>query len=259
MGAKIRGVLFDLDGTLYEGDAAIPGAREAIEYCKKKDIAVRFVTNTTSKPRWKICEQMRNLGIGVESEQIFTAPAAARSVLAMRGLLRCHMLLHEELLRDLEGVESVEEYPQAVVIGDMGKGFSYDRLNKAFRFLIEDEGCAFITLAKNRYFRGAEGLNLDVGSFVAALEYATGRQAELVGKPASAFFEAALASMDAPMEQVVVIGDDLEGDVLGAQSVGLKGILVKTGKSRGVQLPEEITNSIRVIDSVADLPALVEE
>lgn len=142
--------------------------------------------------------------------------------------------------------------PQAVVIGDLGEGFSYARLNKAFRLLL-DPGCAFITLARNRFFKVDDGLNMDSGAFVAALEYASGRVSELVGKPARSFYHTAAASMDLPPGNVIMIGDDLESDALGAQAAGLHGVLVRTGKFRVDQLAAKEGKPDAVWDSVADL------
>jgi len=250
------GVLFDLDGTIYEGNRLIPGAVEALRYCEQKAIPFRFVTNTTSRPRAQIAEKLGKLGIVTDEENIFTAPSAARGVLIQRGLRRCHLLLHDSLKADLEGIEAVDEHPQAVVIGDLGDEFSYARLNRAFRLLL-DPHCDFISLARNRYFKVDDGLDLDSGAFVAALEYATGRASELVGKPATSFFQTAAASMDLAPEAVVMIGDDRESDVLGAQAAGLQGILVQTGKFRPDQPSQLPPESVWL--SVADLPDRLEK
>ncbi len=246
-------MLFDLDGTIYEGTHLIEGADEVLQYCRQAGIPFRFVTNTTSKPRAQIVEKLQQLGVETTGSEIFTAPAAARNILMERGLTRCHLLLPDSLAVDLSGIANVDQHPQAVVIGDLGAEFSYARLNLAFRLLL-DPDCAFITLARNRFFKVDDGLSLDSGAFVAALEYATGRTSELVGKPAASFYHTAAASMGLPPAEVVMIGDDIESDVLGAKSAGLQGVLVRTGKFR----PEQIASPSKAPDaiwaSVADLP-----
>lgn len=251
----IRGLLLDLDGTLYVGDELIPGAREALAWCAERRIPVRFVTNTTSKPRGEIAAKLARLGLPVPAEHLFTAPAAAREVLCRRQWTRCHCLLRAALRADLAGIEEVDADPQAVVVGDLGEEFTFARLNAAFR-LLQNPDCAFLTLARNRCFRAAGGLTLDVGAFVAALEYATGREAELIGKPSPAFFESALASLALPAAAVVVIGDDLESDVLGAQRCGLRGALVRTGKFQEAALIASPQKPDFILDSIAGLPAL---
>ncbi|PAW76993.1 MAG: hypothetical protein B9S32_12885 [Verrucomicrobia bacterium Tous-C9LFEB] len=252
----IQGVLLDLDGTVYEADHAISGTVETLAALRSHGIPYCFVTNTTSKPRSVVVERLRQAGIAATPEQIFTAPAVARDWLREKQFTRCYFLLRPPLLADLEGVEAVDETPQAVVVGDMGDDFTYNKLNRAFRFLL-DERCAFVTLAANRCFKGGDGLCLDVGAFVAALEFATGRKAELIGKPSPAFFEVACASLHADPAHTVMIGDDLESDALGAQACGLRGVLVRTGKFRAEQLAVSGKKPDFVLDSIADLPRLL--
>jgi HAD superfamily hydrolase (TIGR01458 family) len=140
-------------------------------------------------------------------------------------------------------------------VGDIGNDLTYGILNRAFRFLLD--GAAFITLARNRYFRGMDGLCLDVGSFVAALEYATQREAVLIGKPAREFFLLACHSMGVPSEATVVIGDDLEADIGGAKAAGSTGVLVRTGKFRPGQIGKSDISPDAILDSLADLPDLL--
>ncbi len=143
--------------------------------------------------------------------------------------------MKHSLREDLQGIEFVERAPQVVLVGDLGEELSYDALNRGFRFLL-DEKVAFITLARNRYFRGRDGLCLDVGATVAALEYASQRTAVLIGKPAREFFGVACQSMGVAPEDTIVIGDDLEADIGGALAAGCSGVLVRTGKFRPEQL-----------------------
>ena len=179
---RVGGFLIDLDGTVIEGGELIPGAAEVLRSLIQKEIPYRIVTNTTSKPRSAILANMSALGIELRPEQLMTAPIIGGAYLRREGITRCFPLLKASLLEDLATIEFVESSQQAVLVGDIGDALTYAALNRAFRFLLD--GAAFITLARNRYFRGTDGLCLDVGSFVAALEYATQREAVLIGKPA---------------------------------------------------------------------------
>jgi HAD superfamily hydrolase (TIGR01458 family) len=248
----IGGFLIDLDGTIVEGGKLIPGAAAALSALIRKDIPFRIVTNTTSKPRSAIVSAMSALGIEVNPEQLITAPIIGRDYLVREGITRCFPLLKRTLLEDLGTIEFVESAPEAVLVGDIGEELTYTALNRAFRFLMD--GAAFVTLARNRYFRGADGLCLDVGSIVAALEYATQREAALIGKPAREFFLLACQSMGVPSETTVMIGDDLEADVGGAKAAGCAGVLVRTGKFRPDQLEKVKFNPDLILDSLADLP-----
>jgi HAD superfamily hydrolase (TIGR01458 family) len=253
---QIRGLLIDIDGTVTEAHSLIPGAPEALALLRTRKVPYRLVTNTTSKPRSAILTQMRSLELDIPAEAVITAPVVGRDYLLERGLTRCYPLLKNSLREDLEGIEFVECSPQAVLVGDLGAELTYEALNLSFRFLL-DKNVAFITLARNRYFKGSDGLCLDVGATVAALEYATERTAVLVGKPASEFFLIACRSMGLAPEETIVIGDDLEADIGGALAVGCGGVLVRTGKFRPEQLENASVHPDRILDSIADLASLL--
>jgi HAD superfamily hydrolase (TIGR01458 family) len=253
MATPIRAFLIDLEGTVFEAGRLIPGAREAVGALERAGVACAFVTNTTSRPSSVVAAELSAMGLPIPPDRLFTAPRAARRYLLERGLLRCHFLVAPRLLEDFSGLASEDESPDAVVVGDLGAGFTFERLNHAFRLLLG--GAELVALARNRYYRGPDGLLLDVGAFIAALEYGSGRTATLTGKPAPSFFRAALQMIGASPSETAVVGDDLEFDVHGAQDAGFTGVLVRTGKYR----PEFETTGRRpdaVLDSIAGLPRL---
>lgn len=249
------GLLLDLDGTLYEGEAAVPGAAESVEALRAAGLALRFVTNTTRVPRRTLAEWLAGYGISADREEIFTAPLAAAAWLEEEGYRRVALCLPRHSFEEFAGFEIDEARPEAVVIGDLGDGWTFEVMNRAFRWLLD--GAAFVALHRNRYWKTGAGLTLDAGAFVAALEYATGRTATLVGKPSPALFRAAARSMGLAPEAVAMVGDDLEGDVGGAQAAGSRGILVRTGKFQADTLGGSEVRPDLVIDSVAALPGLL--
>ena len=186
----IHGILLDLAGVLYQGDRRLPGASEALARLRENDLPVRFVTNTTRKTKARLLAQLHDLDLAVEDDELFTAAEATKRVLRDRGLTP-HLLIHPDLEPDFADLPPGR--PNAVVVADAGPAFTYDNLNRAFR-LIQD-GAPLLAVAKNRYFSENEGLSLDAGPFVAALEYAAQVEAEVIGKPAYAFFAGAVASM----------------------------------------------------------------
>ena len=249
--AGIRALLVDLEGTVYQHGRLIPGAVEALAAAEKRGIPHRFVTNTTSRPRSVIVQDIAAMGLTVDPHALYTAPRAARAYLLGKGFRRCHLLARATLLEDLGGIEHVEENADAVLLGDLGDGMTFARLNHAFRLLLE--GAELVTLARNRYWKDHGGLMLDIGAFAAALEYGSGKKATLVGKPAPDFFAAALASLGVAPAEAAVVGDDLESDVHGGQAAGMKGILVRTGKFRTGDLERTQVRPDAVLDSLADL------
>jgi len=258
MPLKIRALLLDLEGTLYEAGRPVPGAAEALAKLTERGIPHGFVTNTTSRPRSRIAAELSAMGISADPGRIFTAPLAARRYLASRGLTRCHLMVAPAVLEDFAGIEHDGSSPQAVVVGDVGEGFSFPAMNEAFRLLMA--GVPLVTLARNRYYLGTGGLVLDQGPFVAALEYAARCEATLVGKPAREFFAPALEMLGvSPSDAagVSVVGDDLEVDVGGAQACGMRGVLVRTGKYRRADAERSAVRPDAALDSAAGLPGLL--
>ena len=226
-GPAIGGVLVDLAGVVYQGDALLPGAARALSRLKERVPRVRYVTNTTRSTRRSLVDRLVRLGMAIEEQEVFSAPEAARQLLQQRGL-RPLLLVHPGLLPEFDDFSKTD--PNAVVLGDAGAALSYDGLNRAFRLLMD--GAPLITMGRNRYFHEDSGLSLDAGPFTAALEYAARVHAEVVGKPAAEFFYRALSDLGCPPAEAVMIGDDVHDDVCGAVDAGLRGILVRTGKYR---------------------------
>ncbi|MEQ8370878.1 MAG: TIGR01458 family HAD-type hydrolase [Alphaproteobacteria bacterium] len=223
---KIRpgGVLLDIGGVLAIDDQAVPGAVEALAALRRSGLPLRFLTNTTRRPRRSLVARLHRLGFAVEPEEILMPALACRAVLEAEGL-KPHLLVHDDLEEDFAGLPRGRD---AVVVGDAGHDFTYDRLNAAFRCLAD--GAPLFALARNRVFMEADGLSMDMGGFVAALEYAAQVEARLFGKPAAAFFAAGVAGLGVAAAAAVMVGDDADSDIAGARRAGLSAILVRTGK-----------------------------
>jgi HAD superfamily hydrolase (TIGR01458 family) len=247
-------LLLDLDGTLYVGDDAVPGAPEALRELAERGVPRRFLTNTTRRSRRELAERLGALGYAVEPAELFTAPVAAAAWLADAGISRAALYLPRASWEDFPGIEIVDHAPEAVVIGDLGEDWDFATLNRAFREVMD--GARLVALQKNRYWMTERGIALDAGPFVAALEYATGRAAHVVGKPSPDFFRLALASLPADARPVAVVGDDVETDIAGAQAAGLLGVLVRTGKYRPDVVQASGIAPDAVLASAAELPAL---
>ena len=220
-------VLFDLSGVLYVGDAAVPGAVEALQRLAGAGIPACFVTNVSQQPRTALLHKLQSLGLPVSGDSLLTAPDAARAYL-QRHSLTPYPLVHPDLVPEF--ADLADGPADAVLLGDAGDAFTHARLNHAFRLLMD--GAPLLAMGNNRYFRDAHGLALDIGPYVAALEYAADTQAVLLGKPAPAFFAAALERLGVDAADAVMIGDDAVADVEGALRAGIRSVLVRTGKYR---------------------------
>lgn len=203
------------------------GAVEAITRLSDTDLPVRYVTNTTRSTRRDILGRLSEMGFSIQENEVFTAPNAVHDYLEKEHLSP-FLVVHPDL--EIEFSDLATDKPPAVVIGDAADAFSYQRLNQAFRLIMD--GAPLLAMGNNRYFKEDNKLSLDMGPFVAALEYAADTKARIIGKPAKAFFEAAVSSTGCDSEEVIMVGDDVLADVIGALDAGLQGVLVRTGKYR---------------------------
>lgn len=250
--SRADGCLLDLDGTIIFGGTAIAGAAAAIARIRAAGVPVRFGTNTTRHPRSVLVERLASFGIEVEAEELFTAPVAAARWLRSQGAQRVSLLLAEATHGEFAGFERDDERPEWVVVGDLGEGWDYATLNRAYRAI--HAGSGLVAIQRNRVWDPGDGLRLDAGPFIAALEYATGVEAVLVGKPAPAFFTTAAASMGITPGRMVAVGDGVENDVGGAHAAGCLGVAVRTGTFCHDDLEALDRPADGILDSIADLP-----
>ena len=258
MAASPGAFLFDLDGTLYTDAGPVPGAAEALAELRRRGVPFRYVTNTTRRSRRRLAARLAGYGFVAPPAEIVSAPLACVALLERRGTRRVAAYVADETLEDFAGFDLAAERPEVVVVGDLGDAWDFAKLNRAFLSLMD--GAELIALQRDRYWLRGDGLALDAGPFVAALEYATGRTATVCGKPSAAFYAAALATLPdaiaAAPAGVVMVGDDLWGDVEGAQRAGLTAWMVRTGKFRADVLAASGITPDRILDSVAALPSL---
>jgi HAD superfamily hydrolase (TIGR01458 family) len=256
--ARLDGVgalLLDLSGVIYVEDEAVPGAAEALKQLREAGLPIRLVTNTTMRPRRAILDRLDRLGIEADPSELLTPATLARRRCEEAGYDSVSLVVLDELREDLEGLEESEGRVDAVIIGDLGDRWDYQVLNRAFRRLMD--GADLIALQKNRYWETAEGLSLDAGPFVAAVEYAADREAVVVGKPSEAFFELALSDLGVEPSAAAMVGDDVEADIGGALDAGIRGILVRTGKYREEDVRASGIEPTAIVDSIADVPDLI--
>jgi len=245
----IKGIICDIGGVLYETNKPIDGAIESIETLQKS-YQIRFATNTTRRAPCTIISRLTKMGFTIDEKQLFTALAAAKSLIEKEGG-KAYTLLTQDA-SDYFGELHSSSNANFVVVGDAAENFNYARLNRAFRIL--QGGAKLIAAAKNRYFKDSDGeLSLDAGPFVSALEFASGKEATIVGKPSATFFQLALESMGLEPHEVVMIGDDIESDIAGAQDLGMRAILVRTGKFKHTDLDKPIYPDL-VVDSISEVP-----
>ena len=141
--------------------------------------------------------------------------------------------------------------PDFVVVGDYGHRFNFQSLNHAFGLLMD--GAELIALQKSPYWVSSEGRFLDCGAFVALLEYAANKTAKVMGKPSEFFYKIALDNLQLHPSEVIAVGDDITTDILGAERMGLRSALVRTGKFQPNQLVNPVANPTWIVNSISGL------
>lgn len=253
---SLEGFLIDLDGVLYIERNIIPGAIETVTWLRSQGFPFRFLTNTTRRSRRSLVQKLRAFGIEVNPEELYSTCVVAALWLKQHNIQKVHLLLPEDAQSDFLDFKITDTEPEAVVVGDLGGQFNFDNLNEAFRLI--KNGAQLIALQKNRFWQTLDGLSMDAGAFVAALEYASETEASVIGKPNRVYFEMAVRDLGVPTSKVAMIGDDIYTDILGAKAAGLKTILVKTGKFQFDDMQKAVVEPDWLIESIADLPANLE-
>jgi HAD superfamily hydrolase (TIGR01450 family) len=253
--AGVRALVLDADGVVYTRGAALPGAADALAALDARGIPYRIATNISSMHRDTLAAWFGRMGLPLAPERIVTALSATAD-----HVRRAHpgepvfVITRPDGLREFDGhplltpaeAGAADARAAAVVLGDGETDLSYENLDRAFRLL--RRGARLIAMHHNPWWLTARGETLDTGAFVAALEYATGTRALLVGKPAPLMFRAAHASLAAEvaargggprlrLNDVAMIGDHARQDIGGAQRAGLRGILVLSGRTPAAEVP----------------------
>jgi HAD superfamily hydrolase (TIGR01458 family) len=253
-------ILLDIDGVLHVSGDPIPGAADAISELRRAGHSLRFVTNNSTRPRARLAEELGEMGFVLDADELQTTPGAAVRELAGKRVLG---LVMPAIVPDLEGMEFVGDHADAVLVGgcdetlEPNQIFSYMNLARAFDEI--QMGASLYCLHKNKWWQTSRGPMLDSGAFVAGLEYATGVEAVVLGKPSPSYFAAALDALAAEPELTWLVTDDVEADIPGARLFGMKTALVRTGKFRPETLEVADPSPDIVVSSLGHFPALLEE
>lgn len=250
----IRGLLADQDGVWFVENEPVPGAREALARIRERGLPLRIISNTTTRTSEALAAKMCAMGMQVDAREVISPPRVAAQMLRARRVRSARLVVCDAIRGEFEGIEE-SSHPEVIVIGDIGDTWSYSLMNELFRMVID--GAEIVALHRGRYWQVSDGLKLDIGAFVAGLEFATGAIATVVGKPSPAMFNAAVADIGLTASDVVMIGDDAYHDVAGAQGAGIRGVLVKTGKYRDALVASTGVKPDLVIDSIAVLAGVL--
>lgn len=253
----IEGLLLDIDGVLTLSWDPLPGAVETLRRLRSDGVPFRLITNTTTKTRAELAATLREAGFDVADADVVTAVVATAAHLreAHPGAT-VFVLSDGDALADLEGVRLVEvDRADVIVLGGACEDFTYEAMNRIFGRLMD--GATLVGMHRNLFWKTERGWELDGGAYLAGLEEATERRATICGKPAKAYFDAALQMLGTDASRAVMVGDDVVNDIAGARRAGIRGVLVRTGKYRHGDEGRLEGPPDHVVDSIAEVPDLL--
>lgn len=253
----VDGVLFDIEGVIVVSWDPVPGAAEVLADLRERGLARAFLTNTTSRTRAEIADRLTELGMPVDETEIVTAASLTAEYLRQTYPgRRCWVLGDGDVDADLAGIVRDDDDPEVVVLGGAGEGFTHRALSRVAELMLD--GVPVVAMHRGGAWQASDGLRIDTGTYLAGLEELTGRSVVAVGKPSMQGFLEAAELMGLDADRVVVVGDDLGAEVIPGQRLGMIGVLVRTGKFRQSVLDLAVDRPDHVVDSVADLPDLLD-
>jgi len=251
---KIKGILTDIDGTLYFKGASIPRAIDVVSKLREKGLKFLFFTNTDSKSPKTVLKTLQNYGFMIEEDEVFTPIIALKEFLSKYPTKKSYFVTTTEVEKEFQDYPRIEgsEIPEFVIIGDFHDNWDVNRLNEAFKFVLK--GAKLLGTQGNWYFLDRKGEPvIDTGSFVHMIAKAANVEPIIFGKPSKEYFLQALKKIKLRPGEVLVVGDDIESDIQGAKNAGIKGILVRTGKGQFFESSKSQIDPFKIIDSFSSL------
>jgi len=249
-----KAVIFDIEGVLQFQGRVYPGAIELVELLRRKGIAVRFLTNSTINSRKSYAEKLRSRGFTAHDEEVVTASFATAKYLQSLQPRSCWVMLKGEGLEEFRGLPQDTNDPEYIALGDLREDFSFQNLNKALRLLYK--GAKLIVMIPEKIDNSLGELELTVGAYGRMLEDAAGIKATYIGKPNRYIFDIVLGTLrNIERHEILMVGDKVETDILGAREAGLRSALVKTGEFREKDLKSSIAPDY-LFDSVQEVGRL---
>lgn len=244
------GVVIDIDGVCYRGDTVIPGSLDAVDALRRSGVAIAYATNNATRTPQQAADKLGSFGFEAAPEEIVTSAVAAADLIEPGA--RCMVIGMEGLRRAVlsRGCEIVDDPALTdVVVTGLDRDFDYDKLVRGTRALLA--GARFIASNADHSFPEADGIAPGAGALLAALETASGRTAEVAGKPEAVLFEAAAARL--PEGPKLMIGDKYDTDIAGAARLGWDTALVLTGVTDRQQADAASPPPTYIADDLAEL------
>jgi 4-nitrophenyl phosphatase len=250
----IRGVILDLDGTVYLGGREVPGAARFVTGLQDRGIQRLFVTNRANRPPEPIVTQLRGFGIPCETKDILTSAQATARYLG-KGAAYC--VGEEGLTQALEeqGLTITEDSPDVVVVG-FDRAFTYEKLEKACQFI--GDGARFVATNPDKALRVEDRLLPGTGAIVAAIAAGSATEPLIIGKPERTIIDMAIDRLALPREDVIMVGDNVETDVPAAHGAGVRVALILSGISTREDADRSPLKPTWIVENYDELTTIVE-
>ena len=221
-------ILIDLDGVLKIGNSPAPDVEQFLHFINENKIHACILSNSTLRTGELVKEFFAEHKIEIKISAITAFDATVSFV--KNNYKKVQVYCRDYLIHHFDGMFD-EVDPEAIVVGDIEDRWNYHIVNDIFRKVLA--GADLVAMHKNKFWNPEGELLIDAGAFITGIEYASGKEAILIGKPSPLFFKAALESINSKIEDgFIMIGDDIENDIKAAQDIGGKGILIYTGKTK---------------------------
>ncbi len=258
---SVRGFIFDLDGTIYVGERALPGAVETVAAIRRRGLPCVFISNKPLEPASAYAAKLTRLGIPTPEEDVITAARVLSAHLArVAPGARVFVIGESPLLHEMEqaGFKLVDVPAQIeYVIAAFDRTFDYRKWNIAFQAL-KFHGAHFVATNADRSCPVEGGEIPDCAGVIAALEATTGKRVELIaGKPSPMIVQWGVERMRVPVGECLVVGDRLETDMVMGRQAGAKTALVLTGVTRREQVADAPAPPDYVLENVGQVMDLV--
>ncbi|MCQ2052748.1 MAG: HAD-IIA family hydrolase [archaeon] len=249
----IKGLVIDMDGTIYKGMYVIPGAKKFIIELKERGIPFVFITNNSSNNRWYYYDKLRKLGFDVNIENILTSGTATlKYIKENRPGKTIYPLGTESYIKEIKGygIQINDKNPDIVLLS-FDKSITYEKINNAYQFLTS--GAELIATHPDDLCPTENGYDVDIGPFISMFEHLTNVKATIIGKPNRLLLNMASLQMGIKLNEIAVVGDRLYTDMKMAQDNGMPSILVLTGETALDDLKDNEIGPTYILESVADI------
>lgn len=254
MRKSIKGLILDVDGVLTYQGKVYDGAIETLQSLRDSRYVVSFLSNSTLNSRASMTKKLRVLGFNLKEREVLTASYATYIYIEKLKPQSCWLMLEGDGLSEFKGINQDINRPEYIVVGNNKTYFSFDCLNHALRLL--KSGSGLIGMMPELVDSSGGKIELNVGSFVRMLERASGVDAVYIGKPKPFMYELALNSMGLDCNEVIMVGDRVNTDIVGAKELGIITVLVKTGEYNNQAL-NDINQPDYIIESIQELNKLM--